>query len=54
MSIQHIITHEIRRAKSYKTVDSNDENSEDNIISKIKDKENDLSKLDADLKVDLI
>lgn len=54
MSIQHIITHEIRRAKSYKTDDWNNENSEDNIISKIKDKENDLSKLDADLKVDLI
>ncbi len=54
MSIQHIITHEIRRAKSYKTDDSNSENSEDNIISKIKDKENDISKLDADLKVDLI
>ncbi|MFW6559694.1 nucleoid-associated protein [Acinetobacter baumannii] len=54
MSIQHIITHEIRRAKTYKAEEANDENLEDDIVSKIKDKENDVSKLDADLKVDLI
>lgn len=38
MSIQHIITHEIRRAKTYKAEEANDENLEDNIVSKIKDK----------------
>lgn len=57
MSIQHIITHEIRRVKSKKVGNEeiiNDENIEDKIISRIKDKGNDISKLDDELKIDLI
>lgn len=48
MGIQHIIIHEVRRAKA------SIEGAEDMIISKIKDKENDVSKLDADLAIGLV
>ncbi|WP_335956721.1 nucleoid-associated protein [Acinetobacter bereziniae] len=56
MSIQHIITHEIRRVKKLNDDQaiSNDDNSVDNIVSKIKEKENDISKLEPELKVELI
>ncbi|MEB3791509.1 nucleoid-associated protein [Acinetobacter sp. IK40] len=48
MSIQHIIIHEVRRAKA------SIEDAEDMIISKIKDEENDVSKLDTDLAIGLV
>lgn len=46
MGIQHIIIHEIRRAKA--------DDGEDIIISNIKNEENDVSKLDAELVVGLL
>ncbi|ALH95667.1 nucleoid-associated protein [Acinetobacter equi] len=47
MSIQHIIVHEIRRIKE-------DKKSTENLIINIKDKENDLSSLSTELKVQLL
>lgn len=48
MGIRHIIIHEVRRAKAAA------EGQEDTIISKIKDEENDVSKLDTDLAIGLL
>lgn len=53
MTIRHLIIHEIRRNKTKK--DTTEEvKIEDKIISKIKEEENDLAKLDAELEVSLI
>lgn len=48
MGIRHIIIHEVRRAKA------TSEGQEDTIISKIKDEENDVGKLDVDLAAGLL
>ncbi len=48
MGIKHIIIHEVRRSKS------SEEGAADVVISKIKDEENDVAKLDPDLAVGLV